>query len=53
MIYIEKMFNVLADRFIRIWWNIPHKNLKFESKNQNGDITELLCWKENYMSVCH
>lgn len=28
----EEMFNKLADRFIRIGWHIPHKNL---AKNQN------------------
>lgn len=27
MVDQEKMFNELADRFIRIRWNIPYKNL--------------------------
>lgn len=28
MIYAKEMFNVLTDRFIRIWGNISHENLQ-------------------------
>ena len=30
MIYAKEMFNVLTNWFIRIWRNIPHKNLQMK-----------------------